>query len=289
MGKDKNKQLRQLLTFVKDLYDNPDNKEFAAGIQELVLEDIKHLQDYKDKEVWTKQISEIYELCLKKNLREQAEDLYKDFPMTDIAPELVNLYVSMEDARRANDFDEFGFYLYQQIELIVNTLCKEPDVSALYDGIRNLPPVIRYDSATKSNIRSTDKYHKTVEEYILQVTDSETKQLVNKGKSLISLSATEKNRAIIYTLCFDAEVEAYPRDQKTIFPAFQTIYSIYCVRNHNAHSGVTPTANQIAVYEELIVDKTQNYLRFIGFLLSFIKGVSRNYPLPQTLKNLITK
>ena len=76
MGKDKNKQLRQLLAFVKDLYDNPDNKEFAAGIQELVLEDIKHIQDYKDKDVWTRQISEIYELCLKKNLREQAEDLY---------------------------------------------------------------------------------------------------------------------------------------------------------------------------------------------------------------------
>ena len=52
---------------------------------------------------------------------------------------------------------------------------------------------------------------------------------------------------------------------------------------------VTPTANQIAVYEDLIVDKTHNYLRFIGFLLSFIKGVSRNCPLPQTLKNLITK
>jgi len=287
MGKDKNKQLRQLLAFVKDLYDNPDNKEFAAGIQELVLEDIKHIQDYKDKDVWTQQISEIYELCLKKNLREQAEDLYKDFPMTDIAPDLVNLYVSMEDARRANDFDEFGFFLYQQIELIVNTLCKDPQIIAFYDGIRNLPPVIRYDAKAKANVRSADKYHNTVEDYLLQQKDKETGQiLVNKGKDIGQLTATEKNRIIIYSLCFDAEVESYPRDQKTILPAFQTLRAIYCVRCNNAHSGMSPTENQVALYEELLADKTQNYLRFIGFLLSFINGISRNYPLPQPLKDL---
>lgn len=39
MGQDKKRQLTQLLTFVKELYEHPDNKEFAAGIQELVLTD----------------------------------------------------------------------------------------------------------------------------------------------------------------------------------------------------------------------------------------------------------
>ena len=39
MGKDKNKQLKQLLAFVKELYDHPDNTEFADGIRELVLTD----------------------------------------------------------------------------------------------------------------------------------------------------------------------------------------------------------------------------------------------------------
>ena len=35
MGQDK-KQLTELLAFVKDLYDHPDNKEFAAGIQAIL-------------------------------------------------------------------------------------------------------------------------------------------------------------------------------------------------------------------------------------------------------------
>ena len=56
MGKDKKKQLTQLLSFVKELYDHPDNKDFAAGIQALVLNDIKQ---EGHKEEWTQQIAEI--------------------------------------------------------------------------------------------------------------------------------------------------------------------------------------------------------------------------------------
>ena len=36
MGQDK-KQLTKLLAFVKGLYDDPDNKEFAAGLNAIVL------------------------------------------------------------------------------------------------------------------------------------------------------------------------------------------------------------------------------------------------------------
>ena len=36
MGQDK-KQLTKLLAFVKELYDHPDNKKFAAGLNAIVL------------------------------------------------------------------------------------------------------------------------------------------------------------------------------------------------------------------------------------------------------------
>ena len=39
-------------------------------------------------------------------------------------------------------------------------------------------------------------------------------------------------------------------------------------------------------YDKLVADKTKNYLRFLGFLLTFIKGVSDNYPLTDELYNL---
>ena len=64
MDKDKQRHLTQLLNFVKEQYDHPDNKEFAAGIQSLVINDIRKEERGK----WSEQISEIYELCLMKNL-----------------------------------------------------------------------------------------------------------------------------------------------------------------------------------------------------------------------------
>ena len=93
MGRDKKELLANLQVFVKSLYSNPDNKEFAAGIQSIVLNDMR---SEPSRDTWSKQISEIYELCLKKNLREQAEDLYKDFPIIEIASGLVDYYIKME-------------------------------------------------------------------------------------------------------------------------------------------------------------------------------------------------
>lgn len=259
---------------MKELYDDPGNKEFVAGIQSMVLQDIKN----EHKEEWTCQISEIYELCLKKNLQEQAEDLYKDFPLQEIAPELADLYVQMEDARRRNDFDSFGLRLYQQIELIVNKVLENPEVVDLYDRIRDLPPVLKYDSIQRRMIRVVDSRHSTVEEYLLLKSS-------NVGKPLKDLWALERIRIVIYTVGFLAEVEKYPRD-KAFKEQVDTISAIYNVRNHDAHSGATASDKQEEYYEAIIADPTQNYLRFLAFLLSFIKEISANYPLPDEIKSI---
>ena len=274
MGQEKKKHLNKLLEFVKELYDDPGNKEFVAGIQSMVLQDIKN----EHKEEWTRQISEIYELCLKKNLQEQAEDLYKDFPLQEIAPELADLYVQMEDARRRNDFDSFGLRLYQQIELIVNKVLENPEVVDLYDRIRDLPPVLKYDSIQRRMIRVVDSRHSTVEEYLLLKSS-------NVGKPLKDLWALERIRIVIYAVGFLAEVEKYPRD-KAFKEQVDTISAIYNVRNHDAHSGATASDKQEEYYEAIIADPTQNYLRFLAFLLSFIKEISANNPLSDEIKSI---
>ena len=283
MGKDKNKQLRQLLAFVKDLYDNPDNKEFVAGIQSLVLEDLK-IDD--NRETWTRQINDIYELCLKKNLREQAEDLYKDFPVSGIVDELSDLYVKMEDARRANDFDSFGCYLFLQIELIVGTIVKDPEFVAAYEGIRGLKPLTKYDYQKKETTRAdfiqNKKNQDGTKEQVIK--DTVDKYLLISGNSvgneLSKMFALDKCRIVIYTVCFRASVSSWPSEE------FDTLSAIYNVRCHESHSGVTTTSQQEAYYKKLLEDKTQNYLRFLGFLLRFIQGISANYPLPESVKKL---
>lgn len=282
MGQDK-KQLTKLLAFVKGLYDDPDNKEFAAGIQAIVLND---LQADNNRGSWTKQINEIYELCLKKNLREQAEDLYKAFPMTEIAGDLASLYVEMEDARRHNDFDAFGFNLYQQIELIVNTLVKGTELPKIYNAIKGIEPFTVYDKLSGKRIRTKDKKYPTAELLILIPKKEDDGSLTYKssGKSLSGLTALEKARAIIYMVNNGCDIDTYSKND--IISAYNTLSSIYNVRNHDAHSGGVITDYQKRQYEILVADKTQNYLRFISFLLSFLNGISDNYPLSEKLLSL---
>lgn len=122
MGQDK-KQLTKLLAFVKGLYDDPDNKEFAAGIQAIVIDDLKQKNE-------DNRIAEIYEYCIRQILKEQAESLYEGFPLTDIKDELVSDYVKMERAHRDNNMDDFGIRLYRQIENIVRTLSKDKMIAA---------------------------------------------------------------------------------------------------------------------------------------------------------------
>ena len=267
MGQDK-KQLTKLLAFVKELYDHPDNKEFAAGIQALVLND---LQLDGPKENWTKQINEIYELCLKKNLREQAEDLYKVFPITEIADDLASLYVEMEDARRHNDFDAFSFNLYQQIELIVNSLIKDTKITKLYDTVKRMMPFTIYDRSSQTRVRTQDKQYQTAESFILIPKNEAdgTKTYKSAGKPLYGLTALEKARAVIYMV----------NNQCDIISSYKTLSFIYNVRNHDAHSGGIISDYQKRQYEQLIANMTQNYLLFLSFLLFFLDGISHNYPI----------
>ena len=270
MGQDK-KQLTKLLKFVKELYDDPDNKEFAAGIQSIVLDDIRK----EEKSKWSEQISEIYELCLMNNLRDQAEDLYKDFPLTGIADRLVNYYVEMENARRKNDFNSFGLNLFLQIEIVVETLIRDQEVVDAYERIRNLPPLLQYSSADKEMVRVADFKKDTVDKYLIFKDD-------NFGKPLTELSTLEKVRVIIYMVCFLASVEKYK--DAAFKESTEALSGIYNVRCHDSHSGINVTEKQEQYYKAIIVNKTMNYLRFLGFLFSFVKGVSTNYPLPESLR-----
>lgn len=283
MGQDKNKQLTKLLAFVKDLYDNPDNKEFAAGIQSMVLNDIKTLPNRSE---WTRQINDIYELCLRKNLREQAEDLYKDFPIAQIAGELCNLYVKMEDARRANDFDSFGRFLFLQIELVVETIMKDEDFVSVYEGIRNLKPITKFDYKEKKDYRAD--YQKSVKAedgtWTKVAKDTVDKFLFIKeesvGKPLEELKISDRCRIVLYTVCYQANVKDWPKDD------FDTLSAIYNVRNQESHTGTNSTAKQTEYYDALLEEKTRNYIRFLGFLLTFVNGIVKNYPLPDSVKAL---
>ena len=101
------------------------------------------------------------------------------------------------------------------------------------------------------------------------------------GKPIDSLGIIDKCRIVLYTVCYQAKVSGWPTE------AFDALSGIYNVRNHESHTGVSMTNAQQEYYDRFVVDKTKNYLRFLGFLLTFITGTSDNYPLSDDLFNLV--
>ena len=131
MGKDKKKRLTQLLDFVKVLYAHPDNKEFAAGIQEMVLADEdfwkRHgasatlVSDGLDAEI--RRIKEYLSLDFGID-QEDLED-YAFVSDKDVRLQLLTDYREMlrfQFGTRSHriDFLEFCRYAHLQVEMLVN-------------------------------------------------------------------------------------------------------------------------------------------------------------------------
>lgn len=271
MGQDK-QQLAKLLYFVKAVYDDPGNKEFSQGIQTLVLQDIR-----SEKNGWTAKIDEIYEYCLNKNLREQANGLYCNFPLETIVPSLIEDYVKMEEARRKNDFDEFGLHLYQQVENIVNTLANDDIFNKVYSKIKLAPAQGKYDSETKSFIRSSNS--KNVANFVL--IDSEKNPVAKKMLlDARDLYATDKSRLVLYIVCYHAEFQWKNWDD---WKKYTSLFSdIYLIRNC-VHRGGDINESEQKRYQSIHKEESQNYLKFIGALLFLIEGVQKGYPLSDKL------
>ena len=78
-------------------------------------------------------LNQIYEYCIEEIIRKQAEDFYKEFPVTSIVSTLIDDYVRMESFRRKDNFGDFCLALYQQIENITNKICESSVLAEITD------------------------------------------------------------------------------------------------------------------------------------------------------------
>lgn len=276
MGQDK-KQLTKLLAFVKDLYDNPDNKEFAAGIQAIVIDDLKQKNE-------DNRIAEIYEYCIRQILKEQAESLYDGFPLTDIKDELVSDYVKMERAHRDNNMDDFGIRLYRQIENIVRTLSKDKTLHSVVKSMMNVPYLV--SDYKNPQVQKRQKLIKgmqpveTIAHFVLIDSKRSTKE-ERMGKPLSEQYATDMARLVIYFVCFGGMM--LPGIMYEQWKNQTTTYSdIYSIRNR-VHSGGECSDHDIQRYEAMKASATQSYFRLMSFLVFLVEGVKTGFPLSKDL------
>jgi len=198
-------------------------------------------------------IDEIYEYCIERVIREQAEQFYKDFPIKEIAPSLVDDFCRMERNKRDNNFEDFCLAAFQQVENITNWFCKNPNFINLYNNKKN------------GNSCFTDDYGASIP--IIQCL---IKYELEKRKEwpLLKLYFNERIRAILYFVYFKEKPYKYNFDLK-----YKELNELYQCRNLN-HRGGEREQYQETIIAYILPHKYQYYLKFTGLLVDFVDKIS---------------
>jgi len=149
MGQDKT-ELVHLLNFVKQIYANPDNKEFIAGIQAMVIDgDLDIKQDINDIRVALQlrgKNSLSYSFVKDDSVRNQL--LIDNLRMENVA-----LNLTLNDAER---FNSFCINAFLQVENILNYyyITAFDDFDDVLDEIENATSTNKYPFKRNSNTRT---------------------------------------------------------------------------------------------------------------------------------------
>ena len=260
MGQNK-EQLNKLLSFIDNLSKQEGNEWF--------LEEIKR-RFCKEITVSESKIDEIYELCIEKILREQADQFYKNFPIKDICSLLIEDFIRMEQFRRKDKFEDFCLAMYQQVECITNRIGREKDINDV------ALKLMGYPAYTDGNIKNR------VGEYQIAKLLFMDKVLEKSDRPVSEQFAVDKIRCIIYFVCYKANMQS--NDYNNFIEINELMNELYQYRNTN-HRGTIITEYQKKIYNKINPIKDFYYLKLIGVFATFIERISCGYPISSDLIN----
>lgn len=211
-------------------------------------------------------LSDIYEYCIEKIIRKQAEEFYADFPLKLEVPYLVDDYCRMESFRRKDNFWDFCLALYQQIERITNKLCDSQDLNDIAAGMWHLPAyVVTGNGISPSiDIRNDSKY--TISSLVL--TKTKDPQEDKTAKELRLQAAVDKMRAVVYFVGYKACMRS--SDYYAYHEITSLLYNIYQCRNMNHRGGVLSPPQQSTI-NRISVSQSLYCFKFIGVLAQYVE------------------
>lgn len=252
-----NKQdLVKLLDFIIEISSTPNNNWFR---KELVN---KLVPLTASKSGNNPEITEIHEYCIKKILQDQAKLFYKDFNLPNINDELCNDYVRMEQYRRADNFEEFCMAMFQQIELIVNTLSNNNIENYVRENWNKY--LVSWDDKNDGSQKG-----KLLWLFIFYYNLSQEDLLKKMNKPIIEWDFHEKYKSVLAYHYFNKTLSNY----KEFDLISNGIYELYQVRNLN-HRGGKKTPKQIEVTSKIKDSKSKYYFKFLGLFEDFVTRIN---------------
>jgi hypothetical protein len=254
---DNKEQLNKLLKLVVEISNQPGNDWFK---NELIPKNVTEIESNFS----SNQMSEIYEHCLRKIIKEHAEHFYSDFKLLEIKNKLIEDFIRMEKFRREDNFEDFCLALFQQIEGVVNELATE-DIQEKFISSQN-------KQTHNSKNKSTGQYESQKLWQLIFYPGLDNEALNKKTKKGISdWDFLERYKAILYFHYYKEKIHNI-HDFNIIFFLGSDLYQS---RNLN-HRGGRTSDNQKKAIDKVTANSHRYYFKFLGFLEDFMTKINLN-------------
>lgn len=212
-------------------------------------------------------LNEIYEYCIEKVIRDQAEQFYKNFPIRELVPKLVEDFCRMERYKREDNFEDFCLATFQQVENITNWFCQRPKFVEMYEKKKQSDSCIK-DKDIPIPIINLVLRNKVAE---------------RGGKPLEEYYFNEKIRAVLYFVYFNEQTYKYPFDTK-----YNELNELYQCRNLN-HRGGELTPYQEEIITVILPKKYHYFLRFTGLLSDYVGHICETISTKESFGTITNK
>jgi hypothetical protein len=224
-----------------------------------------------------KRIDDIYEYCIEKVVKKQAQEFYEDFPLKSIEGTLVEDFCRMESFRRKDNFGDFCLSLYQQIENMTNRLCTNPSLCEIADKMWAYPAYIKTGKDISPSIENRLSSDYTIAALVFPGVNrnSGIPNSIEKSRTTLqSLYAIDKIRTVVYFLGFKAEMKA--SDYDYYLEITNLLNDIYQCRNMN-HRGNVLNKWEEGTLQRVLKAKSFSYFKFIGALTQYVEFIKKGW------------
>ena len=218
-------------------------------------------------------IDQIYEYCIEKVVRRQAEDFYADFPIKSLADSLVEDFCRMEYFRRKDNFSDFSLAVYQQLESITNCLIANEDLNTIAKRMWWYPAYVKIGNNSNdikyamSNRLDNSTY--CIADLLFMNRDLAR---VKTHKNIKELYAVDKMRVVFYFVGYNTIM---PSGEYSNFVRLtDLLYKIYQCRNTN-HRGGLHSSNEGTAINQVLAQKSVYYFNFLGALTQYVEMIKK--------------
>lgn len=213
-------------------------------------------------------INQIYEYCIEKIIKKQANEFYADFPLQSVKNILIGDYVRMESFRRKDNFGDFCLSLYQQIECMTNKLCENKDMSDITEKMWGHPAYLKIEKGKNPSINNRSG------DYTIASLVFFGNAFEKSRESLQTQYPIDKIRTIVYFLGYKAEMKS--SDYESFKEITTLLNDIYQCRNMN-HRGNSQNQWEKKTFDRIIPLKSLYYFKFLGVLAQYVEYIKKGY------------